>query len=188
VKNDTTYIFQLAEQLQQGKTILYPTDTIYGIGCDATNEAAVDKIFAIKNRPKEKSLIVLVDSVAMLQKYVAVNDQIIELINSFELPTTLIYQNPKGIAKNAINHDNTIAIRIVKHQFCQDVIQQLNKPIISTSANISGEKNPVYFDEISLDIKNKIDVLVPAQYDTSVYKFPSKLIKIKTDNTIEYLR
>ncbi len=188
MKNPIEHIDEINPFLQQGKTILYPTDTIYGIGCDATNENAVDKIFEIKNRPKEKSLIILVDSVEMLKKYVTVTNEIESLITSFELPTTVIYSNPRGLAKNAINSDNTIAIRVVNHKFCKELIHQFGKPIISTSANISGEKNPVSFSAISEDIKNKVDFIVNEKYDTSIYKFPSKLIKINADNSIEYLR
>jgi L-threonylcarbamoyladenylate synthase len=174
--------------LQDGKTILYPTDTVWGIGCDATNETAVDKVFDIKKRPKEKSLIILVDAVEMLKKYVTISDETEALISSFELPTTVIYSNPTGLAANVLNNDKSIAIRIVNHPFCRQLIQEFGKPIVSTSANISGEKNPVSFDEISDQIKNKVDFIVDEKYDTSVYKFPSKLIKINADNSIDYLR
>jgi L-threonylcarbamoyladenylate synthase len=174
--------------LVEGKTILYPTDTIWGIGCDATNEDATDKIFQIKQRPKEKSLIVLVDSIEMLRNYVSLSDETASLITSFELPTTVIYSNPEGLAKNAVNSDNTIAVRIVNHKFCQKLIQLFGKPIISTSANISGDKNPVSFEDISEKIKTEVDFIVDTKYDTSVYKFPSKLIRIKANNSIEYLR
>ena len=124
----------------------------------------------------------------MLKRYVTLSDETATLIRSFELPTTVIYANPLNLAKNAINADNTIAIRIVNHKFCQKLIQQFGKPIISTSANISGEKNPVSFEDISETIKNKVDFIVDEKYDTSVYKYPSKLIKMNADNSIEYLR
>ncbi len=188
VKNLNEHIADVVFILQQGKTILYPTDTIWGIGCDATNDASVEKVFDIKSRPKEKSLIVLVDSVEMLKKYVTVTPETQSLLASFELPTTVIYSNPKGLAANAVNADNTIAIRIVNHVFCQQVIHQFGKPIISTSANISDEKNPVSFEDISATIKNRTDFIVDEKYDTSVYKYPSKLIKINADNSIDYLR
>jgi L-threonylcarbamoyladenylate synthase len=182
------YYLEAYQCLQQGKTILYPTDTIWGIGCDATNETAVDKVFELKNRPKQKSLIILVDAVEMLKKYVTITDETEALINSFELPTTVIYSNPTGLAANVINNDKSIAIRIVNHAFCRQLIRAFGKPIVSTSANISGEKNPVFFDDISEQIKNKADFIVAEKYDTSVYKFPSKLIKINADNSIDYLR
>jgi L-threonylcarbamoyladenylate synthase len=104
------------------------------------------------------------------------------------LPTTVIYSNPTGLAANVLNNDKSIAIRIVNHAFCRRLIRYFGKPIVSTSANISGEKNPVSFDEISDQIKNKVDFIVDEKYDTSVYKFPSKLIKINADNSIDYLR
>jgi L-threonylcarbamoyladenylate synthase len=188
MKDTVIYINEVTSILQKGKTILYPTDTIWGIGCDATNETAVDKVFDIKKRPKEKSLIVLVDAVEMLKEYVAITDETEALISSFELPTTVIYSNPTGLAANVLNNDKSIAIRIVNHAFCRRLIRDFGKPIVSTSANISGEKYPVSFDEISDSIKCKVDFIVDEKYDTSVYKFPSKLIKINADNSIDYLR
>lgn len=188
MKNLSEHIADAVFILRQGKTILYPTDTIWGIGCDATNEAAVEEIFKIKGRLKEKSLIVLVDSVEMLKKYVDIDSNIASLISSFELPTTVIYSNPKGLAGNAVNKNNTIAVRIVKHDFCRQLIRQFGKPIISTSANISGVENPVHFEDISSVINNKVDFIVDEIYDTSTYKFPSKIVKINTDNSIEYFR
>lgn len=188
MKNLIEHTTQTVSILIQGKTILYPTDTIWGIGCDATNEAAVEKIFDVKNRPKEKSLIILVDSVEMLKSYVMVTPEMESLLASFELPTTVIYSNPKGVAENVVNADNTIAIRIVNHAFCRQLIQQFGKPIVSTSANVSGEKNPSSFEDISARIKDNVDFIVDKQFDTSVYKFPSKLIRLYPDNSIEYLR
>lgn len=174
--------------LEIGNSILYPTDTIWGIGCDATNPEAVDKIFAIKNRPPEKSLIVLVDSVEMLMKHVNVTPAVEKLIYELKEPTTIIYSEPLGIAKNAIQEDNTIAIRLVKHPFCQALIHTFGKPIVSTSANVSGEKTPLLFEQISDEIKEQIDFIVEKKYDTSNYKQVSRLIKINKNNTIEYFR
>lgn len=188
MKDSVAYNTKIVSLLHEGNTMLYPTDTIWGIGCDATNETAVEKIFDIKNRPKEKSLIVLVDSVEMLKEYVTVTPEIASLLATFELPTTVIYSNPKGLAANVVNADNTVAIRIVNHDFCRQLIQQFGKPIVSTSANVSGEKNPVSFQDISEIIKNRVDFIVDEKYDTSVYKNPSKLIKINADSSIEYLR
>lgn len=181
-------ITTIVEGLQQGKTILYPTDTIYGIGGDATNETTVEKIFEIKNRPKSKSLIVLVSDIAMLKQYITINNELENLISSFDVPTTVIYSNPKNIAHNAINADQTIAIRIPKHEFCHALISAFGKPIISTSANISGEKNPSTFNKINAEIKEKVDIIINEKFDTSTYKQASKLIKINPDFSIEYLR
>jgi L-threonylcarbamoyladenylate synthase len=174
--------------LQSGQTILYPTDTIWGIGCDATNEAAVDKIFTIKHRPKEKSLIVLVDSLEMLKRYVDIDEDTATLLDSVELPTTVIYSRPRNMAPNAVNADDTIAIRIVRHPFCQAMIKEFGKPVISTSANVSGQPAPAAFGDIAPEIMQAVDLLIDERYDTSVYKFPSKLIKILDDNSVQYLR
>lgn len=181
-------IKKVGSLLQQGKVILYPTDTIYGIGCDATNNKAVEKVFEIKNRPKEKSLIVLVSDIEMLKKYVDINTEIENLVRSLDVPTTVIYSNPKHLAKNAVNADNTIAIRIPEHTFCKALIKEFGKPLISTSANLSGERSPLSFNDISSVIKDKVDLIVDEKYDTSTYKQPSRLIKIKKDFSVEYLR
>lgn len=187
-KNLDYHLIRCINHLIDGHTILYPTDTIWGLGCDATNADAVDKIFEIKQRPKEKSLIVLVDSIETLERYVNVTDKIESLIFSFKEPTTIIYPNPLGLAKNAINDDDTVAIRLVKHKFCQQLIKEFGKPIISTSANISGEKTPSQFGQISTEIKEKVDFIVERKYDTSTYHQASRLIKINKDNSVEYLR
>lgn len=187
-KNLDNHLIRCINHLIDGNILLYPTDTIWGLGCDATNADAVDKIFEIKQRPKEKSLIVLVDSIEMLEQYVNVTEKIESLIFSFKEPTTIIYPNPLGLAKNAINEDNTIAIRLVKHRFCQQLIREFGKPIISTSANISGEKTAFLFGQITPEIKEQINFIVDRKHDTNNYNQPSKLIKINKDNSIEYLR
>ena len=183
-----SHLIRCINHLIEGNVLLYPTDTIWGLGCDASNADAVDKIFEIKQRPKEKSLIVLVDSIETLEKHVNVTNEIESLIFSLKVPTTIIYPNPLGIAKNVINEDNTVAIRLVKHKFCQQLIREFGKPIISTSANISGEKTPLEFGKISPEIKEKGDFIVERRHDTSTYKQTSKLIRIYADNSIEYLR
>jgi L-threonylcarbamoyladenylate synthase len=189
MKKDLDYnLIRCINHLIEGNVILYPTDTIWGLGGDATNAEAVDKIFEIKQRPKEKSLIVLVDTIETLERYVNVTNEIESMIFSFKVPTTVIYPNPLGLAKNAVNEDNTIAIRLVKHKFCQQLIREFGKPIISTSANISGEKTPLQFGQIASEIKEKVDFIVERKHDTSTYHQPSKLIRINKDNSIEYLR
>ncbi len=181
-------IQEAVASLISGKIILYPTDTIWGIGCDATNESAVEKIFDIKNRPREKSLIVLVDSVKMLKEFVTITPEMESLLASFQEPVTVIYPHPKGFAANVVNADDTIAIRIANHDFCRQLIRQFGKPVVSTSANISGEKSPLSFEDISVCVKDKVDYMVDKQYDTSKYKNPSKLMKLHPDNSMEYLR
>lgn len=184
----TTDIPRIVAALHEGKTLLYPTDTIYGIGCDATNEQAIERVFQIKNRPKHKSLLVLMADLEMLQQYVDIHDTIANLITNFSEPTTVIYNNPRKLAKNGLNADNTIAIRIPKHPFCQNLLQVFGKPIISTSANVSGAENPTSFDTIANSIIEQVDIIADKQFDTSTYKHPSKLIKINPDFSIQYLR
>jgi L-threonylcarbamoyladenylate synthase len=142
------------EVLKNGGLILYPTDTIWGIGCDATNLEAVEKVFKLKGRSEQKSLIVLLDSANKLQSYVnEIPEVAYDLIEYAENPMTIIYSNAKNLAKNAIAIDGSIGIRIVKHTFCEQLLQRFRKPIISTSANLSGQPSPACFNEISEEIK-----------------------------------
>ena len=158
---------QSIEALLNSQVILYPTDTVWGLGCDATNIDAVAKIFKLKNRVESKSLVVLVSSIEMLCILMsdAVPQKAIDIISTTKKPTTIIYSNPKGLAANAIALDNTIAIRIPTHNYCLEIINKLGKPIISTSANISGESTPKSFSEISLPILEGVDYVVNLEQD-----------------------
>ena len=170
-----------------GKTILYPTDTVWGLGCDATNIDAVAKIFKLKNRIESKSLVVLVSSMEMLRTYVdTVPQKAIDIISKTKKPTTIIYSNPKGLAANAIALDNTIAIRIPSHDYCLEIINKLGKPIISTSANISGESTPKSFSEISLPILEGVDYVVNLEQEKITNK-SSTILKL-VGNAIEVIR
>ena len=178
---------QSIEALLNSQVILYPTDTVWGLGCDATNIDAVAKIFKLKNRIESKSLVVLVSSIEMLRTYVdAVPQKAIDIISTTKKPTTIIYNNPKGLAANAIALDNTIAIRIPTHNYCLEVINKLGKPIISTSANISGESTPKSFSEISLPILEGVDYVVNLEQDKITDK-SSTILKL-VGNTIEVIR
>lgn len=173
--------------LKLKNTILYPTDTVWGIGCDATESVAVAKIYKLKNREESKSLIILVSSINMLKKYVSVPKKAIEIIKNAEKPTTIIYQNPKNIAFNAISsEDNTVAIRIVQDDFCRKLIKKFGKPIVSTSANISGDATPKSFSEISQPILESVDYIVSLQQERKTTK-SSTILKIE-DNKIIVLR
>ena len=170
------------------KVLLYPTDTVWGIGCDATNEKAVSKIYQIKEREESKSLIILVDSVAMLQQYVEEIPQVVfELIEKTQQPTTIIYQNPVSLAKNIIAKDNTVAIRVVQEGFCHELISQFEKPIVSTSANISGEDTPKSFSEISPAILERVDYVVDLYRDYKADK-SSRILRIYNDGSVEVIR
>ena len=143
------------------KTILYPTDTVWGLGCDATNPESVSKIFELKNRAESKSLVVLVSSLEMLNLFIKdIPKKALDIIQNSNKPTTIIYQNPTGFAFNTIASYNTIAIRIPKHEFCINLINQFGKPIVSTSANVSGEMTPKSFSEISQPILEGVDYIV----------------------------
>jgi L-threonylcarbamoyladenylate synthase len=174
--------------LRNGQTILYPTDTVWGIGCDATNRNAVSKIFEIKERDNSKSLVVLVESVDMLRNYVEqVPENVIAILSDTIKPTTIIYNYPKNLAKNVIAEDNTVAIRIVRDDFCKSLIRQFDKPIISTSANISGGTTPGSFQDISESILHSVDYIVNLAKEEINLK-SSTIIKIMEDDTIKIIR
>lgn len=175
--------------LKAGKTILYPTDTVWGIGCDATNEKAIQSIFNLKQREESKTMIVLVNSIAMLKEYVDVPNIALDHIENTDRPLTVIYQNPKGIADNLIASDNTLAIRIVNHTFCEKLIEKLGKPIVSTSANISGDLTPKSYSEISEEILLGVDYVVNLQSEKEVSNpNPSKIIKIDQKGLVTVIR
>lgn len=177
------------EVLKAGGIILYPTDTIWGIGCDASNEEAVKKIYEIKKRSDQKSLIALVESDIRLERTVEeVPVMAWDLIDYSEKPVTIIYDAPKGIAPSAVNIDNSLGIRIVKDLFCKKLIQGLNRPIISTSANISGEKQASCFAEISEEIKNSVDHIVNLRQDERAENQSSMIIKLDRSGLIKIIR
>lgn len=175
--------------LKDGKIILYPTDTVWGIGCDAVNAEAVAKIFRIKSRSDSKSLIVLVDSEFMLQRYVreipAVASQI---INISEKPITIIYPGSRNLAPGVPAEDGSVGIRITDDPFCCELIGRFRKPIISTSANISGEPSPVHFGEISQTIIDAADYVVWHRRDDRQKHIASPVIKVETNGEIKIIR
>jgi L-threonylcarbamoyladenylate synthase len=174
--------------LAEGKTILYPTDTIWGIGCDATNNKAIKKISVLKNRKKEKNFIVLVSDINMLKNYISNLPKNIETyLNSENKPTTIIYKSLNKLAKNCEVKGKTIAIRVVNDLFCKQLIKQFGKPIISTSANISSENYPKKFSEISNEIIKGVDYVVNLHHQKLLNK-SSKIIKIDENNTIKVIR
>lgn len=176
------------EVLKAGGLILYPTDTVWGIGCDATNEEAVKKIYELKQREDSKSMIVIVANDAMLQKHVQeVPELAWDIIDLATKPTTLIYPKAKNLAKNVISSDNSIAIRVIKGGFCNQLVHKFNKPIISTSANISTKPTPQNFQEISNEIKQGVDFIVSVQHDKGNKK-PSSIIKIGLKGEIQVIR
>jgi L-threonylcarbamoyladenylate synthase len=169
--------------------ILYPTDTIWGIGCDATDSVAVQKIFQLKKRAEKKSMIILVTDEKMIEEYVSdPSEKIIQFICSAEKPTTAIFNNAINLPSNLINEDGTIAIRIVRDEFCAQLILRLKKPLVSTSANISGEKFPQNFHEVSDEIKNGVDYIVQHRRDDFSKATPSSIITVNEQNQIKFIR
>lgn len=182
-------ITKAVEILKEGGVLLYPTDTVWGLGCDATNEEAVAKINAIKGRPADKSFIVLLNSENQLPSYATeIPDVAYELIEYAEPPLTIIFSGGKNLAKNVINADGTVGIRVVKHDFCTQVIQRLRKPITSTSANTSGQPTPQFFDEISQEIIDAVDYVVDFEQELRISKKPSTIIKLGPSGQFEFIR
>ena len=176
------------EVLNNQKILLYPTDTVWGIGCDATSEIAVAKVFEIKQRSESKSLIILVDGTEMLQKYIpTISKDILRLLSKTTKPTTIIYNNPIGLAKNVVASDNTVAVRIVQNDFCKELIQQFGKPIVSTSANISGNTTPKCFKEIESPILDSVDYIVNLHREV-VNDKSSTILKVADNGELIVLR
>jgi L-threonylcarbamoyladenylate synthase len=170
--------------LREGGIILYPTDTIWGIGCDATNQKAVERIFNIKLRHESKSMIILLDDILKLDFYIdEVPAVAYDLIDQYKNPLTIIYPNAKNIAKNCIADDGSIGIRIVKDEFCKRLINIFDKPIVSTSANISGEVTPISYPCVSEKIIEKMDYIVQYGQDSVEQFKASTIIKISDKAT-----
>lgn len=175
--------------LQSGGIILYPTDTIWGIGCDATNPKAVEKVYALKQRSDHKAMIILVADERDILKHVASPDlSVFDYLAKTNKPTTVIYDGAIGLADNVINQDGTIAIRICNDEFCRHLIKRFRKPIVSTSANISGEIAPKKFSEIPDVIKNGVDYIVNHKQADTAEATPSSVIKWNKDGSITILR
>ncbi len=176
------------QALELGQTILYPTDTIWGIGGDALNPLVYEKIFQIKARPATKSFILLVDSIEMLYQDVdKIHPRIDLLLSLYEKPLTIIYQNIKSLPDAAILN-NTVAMRICKDPFCNSLIKTFGRPIISTSANISGQKPAHSYNQISSDIKSQIDYIVKHRQAENISSGPSALAKYNDEGELEFLR
>ena len=177
------------EVLRAGGIILYPTDTVWGIGCDATNEQAVQKIFNLKNRKDKKAMLILIDNAAKLQSYLdEVPDMAWNLIEFAEKPLTIIYPDAKNLASNLLGKDKSIGIRVTKEDFSKRLCEQFRKPIVSTSANFSGEQTPLNFSEISEDIKSKVDYVVNFRQNELSKPKPSSIIKLGKGNLFQMIR
>jgi L-threonylcarbamoyladenylate synthase len=175
--------------LRKGGIILYPTDTIWGLGCDPTNEAAVNGIFKIKSREENKSLIILADSIGMVERYVKEIPEIIyQLAEVSDSPLTIIYPEGKNLAPGVCSEDGSIAIRICNEEFCSELIKRFRKPIVSTSANFSGKPSPANFSEVEDAIAEGVDYVVKYRQDDRGKSAASPVIKINSDGTFKILR
>jgi len=175
--------------IQDGGIILYPTDTIWGIGCDATNTEAVQKIYRLKQRDEAKSMIILLDNDNKLQSYVAeVPDVAYDLIEFAENPLTLVMPGAKNISPALINKDGSIAIRVVKNDFCEQLIQRMRKPLVSTSANISGKASPQYFSQVDQEIIDGVDYVVDIDQHSMEIKNPSTIMRLEPGGKFEFIR
>ena len=182
-------IKKACEVLQAGGLILYPTDTIWGIGCDATNEESVRKVYELKKRMDNKAVLVLTDSTAKLNMYVSdIPDIAWDLIEVADKPLTIIYAHAKNLAPNLLGEDGSVGIRITKEDFSRRLCERFRKPLVSTSANISGESAPKNFQEISDIIKNGVDYIVKYRQDDMSQAKPSNIIKLGDGGVIQIIR
>ena len=183
-------ISRSVEVLRSGGVILYPTDTIWGLGCDPSNEESVEKIYQLKRRPAEKSMIILVDSVAMLERYTSgIHEVVYEIIEAEERPVTLVLPAAGSLlCRSLISADGFVAIRICRDEFCSSLIGRFRKPVVSTSANLSGEPPPAIFSEIPGEIVTGADYVVNHRRNDTRRAKPSPVIKIDESGVIRILR
>ena len=183
--------------LREGGVILYPTDTIWGLGCEATNPDAVARIFKIKNRPEAKSLVLLAADLDMVARYVKVIPNIaIDLVEVNDRPMTIIYPGAitsdvpdrHYIAHNAVAEDGSVGIRIPMNEFCVELARKLGRPIVSTSANISGEPSPQVYADIPQEIRDAVDYIVPQKLERDATGFASQIIKVEVDGQVQIIR
>ena len=177
------------EVLRKGGVILYPTDTVWGIGCDATNKDAVAKVYEIKKRSDSKSLVLLASNMDMVCRYVKeVPEMAVQLVEVNDKPMTIIYPGAMGLAENVVAGDGTVGIRIPMMDFCQQLVARFGRPLVSTSANISGEATPKKFSEISEAIRYSVDFVVDPVFEKGATGQSSSIIKVGLDYSIEIIR
>lgn len=177
------------EVMATGGLILYPTDTIWGIGCDATNEEAVRRVYELKRRSDHKAMLVLLDSEAKLNGYVSnVPDIAWDLIEVADKPLTIIYSNAKNLAPSLVGEDGSVGIRITREAFSCQLCERFRKPVVSTSANISGEPSPALFSEISEEVKKGVDYIVEYRQDDQTKAKPSSIIKLGDGGLVQVIR
>ena len=182
-------IVQCLQALNTGGLILYPTDTVWGIGCDATNVAAVDSVYALKKRSDEKAMIILLADEKDILQYVTQPDpKVFDYIKGIHKPTTFVYEGGINLAENIIQKDSSIAIRFTEDPFCKQLIKRFGKPIVSTSANVSGYPPPAIFEDIDIIIKNGVDYIVQHRQDDLTPAVPSAVVKWNADGSLTIIR
>jgi len=175
--------------LRAGGVILYPTDTVWGLGCDATNAEAVQRIYAIKQRADNKSLIILVNSAGMLTRYVDNPPEVaLQMAELTESPLTIVYDRGRSLAEGVASADGSVGVRICADPFCDELITALRKPLVSTSANISGGNAPALFDEISEELKSSVDYVCLWRQDDRSRAKPSSVIRVSGNGVVKILR
>lgn len=185
----TEDIKKACEVMQAGGIILYPTDTIWGIGCDATNEEAVQRVYELKKRADNKAMLVLLDSSAKLNMYVNdIPDIAWDLIEVADKPLTIIYSNAKNLAKSLLGSDGSVGIRISNEDFSRSLCERFRKPLVSTSANVSGDPSPANFSEVSEVIKNGVDYIVSYRQNDMSKAQPSNILKLGAGGLIQVIR
>ncbi len=188
MENLNEEIVRAYEVIKEGGIILYPTDTVWGIGCDATNLEAVQKIYNLKQREESKSMIVLMNGEKMIYNvFKDIPEVAWQIIDLSEKPTTLVLDSPRNVASNLIAPDKTLAIRLVKEPFCYKLLERMKKPLVSTSANISGQPTPKSFKEISPEIIKGVDYVVNLHRD-KICQNPSTIIKLTNDSQVKIIR
>lgn len=177
------------DTLRSGGLLLYPTDTIWGIGCDPLNVEAIQQIYALKGRDQAKSMILLLENENMLSSYVEeVPDVAYQLIEYSERPLTIVYSKAKNLPPELVNSDGSIGIRIVKHPYCEELIRRFRRPIVSTSANLSGEPSPKGFEDIAENIRDGVDYIAEYGRMESGSGQPSVVMKLDPSGAFEFLR
>ena len=182
-------IRQAVEILKKGGLLLYPTDTVWGVGCDATNQEAVDKVYKLKQSHDKKGMLILVDSIDNVSRYVRkVPDVAWQLFEVADKPLTLILPGACGVAENLIPEEKTIGIRVPDHEFCKKLLRKLGRPLVSTSANISGKPTPASFGEISDEIRRGVDMIVDSSFEGNPTRQASSIIMVGEGGEIKILR
>lgn len=182
-------IDRVVEVLRRGGIILYPTDTVWGIGCDATNEQAVAKIYELKRSANKKGMIVLVDTIDNVARYFRKVPAVAwDLFECADKPLTLILPSASGVASNLVPEECTLAVRVPNHEFCRKLVRRLGRPIVSTSANISGETTPAAYSEITDEIRNGVDYVVAPEYEGDATHKASSIIMLGEDGEVKIIR